>query len=245
MTFNISEFSSEMAKRSVADTDLFKLQINNVPLTLQSEISPRELQFFCRTVDIPSLNIATREQRDQGFGLMQRMPSELNLPAMATVFMVDSSHNVLKFFHRWIQSIVNFDVSAGPISSVGGMLPNEFAYPEDYEVDITLEVYSKDNPEHCYRYTFYRCYPTDIGSITMAWEQTNSIMLLPVTFTFEAMESDGMQPGSVQFGDGRGIGLFDRITNAIGSTALVSGLSLPLKIQDIINSVTTLSHIKF
>ena len=78
MAFNINDFSAQVNKHGLAQTNLFIVRItppptftgisdgaedNSVSLNLS-----RELQFFCRTVTLPELDVQTVDVQKQAFG---------------------------------------------------------------------------------------------------------------------------------------------------------------------------------
>jgi len=253
MAFNINEFSAQINKHGLAQTNLFIVRItppptftgiadgaedNSVSLNLS-----RELQFFCRTVTLPELDVQTVDVQKQAFGAITRKPQSMAFPVLPTVFMVDSNFAVLKFFHRWMQKIVNYDTSAGPISAVDGLLPFEMGYKSDYATTIEIIVYSFQSESITYTYKMDGAYPIQVGNITEAWEAQGEIMTLPIGFTYDSLKVTGAKTGNVLDGASGANGLLSYLSTINTFAQAIRGLKRPRGIQDAINQFTNVSTI--
>ena len=253
MSFNINEFSAQINKHGLAQNNLFLVRIipppgftgiadgaedNSVSLNLA-----KELEFFCRTVTLPELDVQTVDIQTQAFGAITRRPQSMAFPVLPTVFMVDSNFAVLKFFHRWMQKIINYDTSAGPISAVDGQLPFEMGYKSDYATTIEVIVYSFQSESITYKYTMSGAYPVQVGNITEAWESSGELITLPVGFTYDELKVSGAKTGSVIEGAGGANGLLSYLSSINTFTQAIRGLKRPRNIQDAINQVSNVSTI--
>lgn len=255
MSFNINDFSAQINKHGLAQTNLFLVRItppsgftgisddntdedNSVELNLA-----RELEFFCRSVTLPELDTQTVDYQKQAFGAITRRPQSIQFPILPTVFMVDSNFAILKFFHRWMQKIINYDTSSGPISAVDGALPFEMGYKRDYATTIEIIVYSFQSESITYTYKMSGAYPIQVGNITEAWEAQGEIMTLPVGFTYDELQVSGAKSGSVVEGLSGSNGLLSYLSSINTFTQAIRGLRRPRGIQDAINQVTNVSTI--
>jgi len=255
MSFNINDFSAQINKHGLAQTNLFLVRIvpppgftgisdgnddedNSVELNLS-----RELEFFCRSVTLPELDLQTADYQKQSFGAITRRPQSIQFPILPTVFMVDSNFAVLKFFHRWMQKIINYDTSAGPISEVDDALPYEMGYKSDYATTIEIIVYSFQSESITYTYKMSGAYPVQVGNITEAWEAQGELMTLPIGFTYDELKVDGAKSGNVLAGGSGGNGLLSYLSSINTFTQAIRGLRRPRNIQDAINQVTNVSTI--
>ena len=133
MAFNIANFSSKINEHGVAKNNLFFATITTPTgiagaMEENKIVQSGDLKFFCRSVTLPEFDISTTDYQPNGFGSPIRRPQGMNFPILPAVFMVDSNFGVMKFFHRWAQSIVQYDRSAGNNGNVGGALPFEMGY---------------------------------------------------------------------------------------------------------------------
>lgn len=198
MAFNVSEFRSQINGSGLAKTNLFFVTIT-LPDGLrfiEQRIGTNQLRFLCKTVDLPELNIQVAEIKNKGYGPVQYSPTDLQYPALSTVFMVDGDYGVLKFFHRWMQEIVNYDISGGYLSANGNLSPYEFGYKEDYIGTVDVFMYSASR-EKFYNYKFGKAFPVTIGNITASWENNDELLNLPITFMYDELTVDGADRGNV------------------------------------------------
>jgi|14BtaG_2_1085337.scaffolds.fasta_scaffold00584_15 hypothetical protein len=246
MAFNISEFSSQVNTRGVAQTNLFYVRIIlNPSLSFLDENFPsRELSFFCRAVALPDIAVGATPFKPKGFGPSEQRPTTFDYAPINTGFLVDSEFGVQKFFHRWMQEIVNYDVSGGYFSeSPSALLPFEFGYKDEYACSMEVIQYSGPTENKFYTYKFGNVYPISIGSINLSWENAAEAMTLPVTFAFDELTVDGTVQGTVT-GGARGVnGILSFLSslNTIGQA--VSNIRKPRNIQDAINQFTNINTI--
>jgi hypothetical protein len=245
MAFNVSEFSAQINKHGLAQNNLFILRIT-LPARLGfigSEIGTDTLTFLCRSVDLPPFTVETLDYRPRGFGPADKRPIALNYDPLQTVFMVDSNYAVLKFFHRWMQEIVNYDIQAGyTSSSPSSLLPYEFGYKDDYAGTVDVIIYSGHNEDRFYTYKFGSAFPTTIGNIQEAWENSAEVTTLPITFSYAELTVDGTTRGAVTDLANRGNGLIDNLASRGVLGQAIRGISLPTQIQDIVNQTTTIAQ---
>lgn len=249
MAFNINEFSAQINSRGLAVNNLFVVRITP-PQRLTALGSDYNLGgdmvFFCRSVDIPNFDVNTIAYREQGFGIAQQRPIGMDFAPVPTVFMVDSNFAIKKFFHRWMQMVYNYDTSGGVLSVDPGSSSAErsqgiyqLGYKEDYVGTMEVVLYSQqiDSPAYKYEYKFGNVYPTSLGNVQAAWENSAEIMTLPVTFTYDQFETTGSIAGTVTTDFNRGNGLLNYLSalNTFGQA--VDQLSRPRNIQDLVNQL--------
>lgn len=251
MAFSISEISGAINKSGLAKNNLFVMTIqfgSNMQLAnklvTDSGIDTRSLTFLCRSAEIPELAVNTTDFRPRGYGPAEKRPTGFEFPILPSVFMVDGDFKVLKFFHRWMQDIVNYDVEAGYGSEVnGGQRPYEFGYRDDYVCNIELTIYSGNQTDKTFTYKFNNAFPTTIGSVQVAWENGAEIMVLPVQFAYESVKSEATTTGKLtgDFGSPNGLLSFLSSINTFGQA--LNSLNRPRNIQDVVNEVTKVNTI--
>lgn len=243
MAFNLSEFQAQIGKHGLARSNVFMFRITKIPAFIQSEIPANELVFFCKGVDLPSLTLLTEEYYAQGFGARERRPTGLDLPLLPTTFFIDSSHKILKFFHAWMQAIVNYDVEAGILSEVDGRVPFEYEYRDNYIGEAEVLFYSPNYPDKYYTYKFHNIHPIEVGTISLAWESNDELAILPVSFSYDTVKLDGSRSGNVITDSNIGPGLLDYIYGIANQVQAIKGITKPRSIQDAINVFSTISRI--
>lgn len=243
MSFNISEFVSKTNKHGFAKNNLFIVRITgNAPIqamlenaTLSGRNMPLgDLVFYCRSADLPGFQVQTQDVFPQAFGTPDRRPASMQFQPFNSVFMVDSNFAVLKFFNRWIQSMVNYD-KTNSLGEVNGALPFELGYKEDYTATIEVIVYSVNDEKITYTYRMENAYPVSTGNITTAWENSAEIMTLPVTFSYDTIKVDGQAVGIIS-DLVRGTGLVQFLSSLDSVTQAIDMIKRPRNIQDIVNA---------
>lgn len=244
MSFNISEFSSKLNKYGLSRDNLFL--VNITPPDLGVDMPAQDLRFFCNSVSLPALSITTADVQTQGYGLAEKRPTGLPLDNLNTVFMVDSTYRVKEFFHRWAQSIVNYDNNNGYNYEYNRMLPYETAYKDSYVGTIQIFVYSYNERDIKYVYEFGHAYPVALGEITTSWENNDNVMVMPVQFAYDQYKVDGLGQSvkssrinsSRGFGGG-GVGGFITSLGNFGQALDSIGINTP--IQDIVNKYSSVA----
>jgi len=203
MAFNVNEFNSKINELGLAQSNLFVAKITVPDGDVTGQMATSDLQFLCRTADIPDFTVATTPFRPRGIGPAEQRPTTFDYGPLNLVFMVDSNFDVLKFYHRWMQKVVNYDVTSGGESvASNGTRPYEFGYKDEYAAVIDIKIYSNTLEDKFYEYRFDNAFPTTVGQITTAWENQAEVLLLPVTFAYDEMTVTGSEAGSMAGGIG-------------------------------------------
>lgn len=208
MAFNVNEFNAKVNDLGLAQSNLFVARIT-VPDGDVGAQAPggntADLQFLCRTVDIPDFTVGMTPFRPRGVGPAEQRPTTFDYGPLNLVFMVDSNFDVLKFYHRWMQKVVNYDVSAGGDGATSnGTRAYEFGYRDEYAGVIDVKIFSNQIEDKFYEYRFQNAFPTSIGQITSAWENQGEVLLLPVTFAYDEIKVTGAESASLGAAGGFG-----------------------------------------
>lgn len=247
--FNISEFSSKLGERGIARNNLFGIQIE-LPKVLQAELSSnmdfaRDLKFFCKSVTLPEMDLTTADIQHQGFGAVSRRPQSLTFPIMPATFMVDSEFQVMKLFHRWMQTIINYDTSGGRLSGSNNQLPYEMGYKKEYSTTMRVAVYSHNTDEIEYVYKFSGLYPVQVGNVSPSWENNNDVLQMAVGLTYDEVSVTGAKQGLV-LGDRKDSfsgGLLSWFSTINSFAQAIENLDRPRDIQDAINTINDVNRI--
>lgn len=196
MAFSIQDFSAKVNSLGLAETNKFYANFTLPPGV--GDLSGEDMSIMCRSAAIPNMRVETADFRPLGIGTATRMPTRFQYEPVSVVFYVDSEYRVLKTFHSWMQKIVNYDKQGGPNSTSGGLRVFEFGFRDEYSGAMELRMFSQniDDNRYAYNYRFQNLYPTNVGDITLAWENAAEVMLLPVTFTYDDMIVDGASAGT-------------------------------------------------
>lgn len=237
--FNINDFKATIGLYGgPARSNLFVVEFTN---TISTHMGAADLRFFCQTIKLPGIDIGSMEYKPQAFGLPQSMPMNLNPGGLSGVFMLDSDHMILSFFHEWMQKVVNYDVSNGVFSQVNNRLPYEIGYKEDYVTNMIVKQYSSTNTNHYYEYIFYDVFPTQIDGNTLSWSDNDSYATAAVNFSYSGMNYKGAVKGTPTERFARGTGLLSHF-NSLNFGQNLAQSSLPKSIQEAINTYSKISN---
>lgn len=244
MPFNINEFKSRIdrfggpARTSLFTVELFSRKGNPY-------IRDDELLFFCKNVTLPGIDIETISYRQNAIDLPQAFPTAINAEPLQCVFMLDSEHRVLSFFHSWMQKVVNYSTQGGPYASVNDQLPYELGYKDEYSCRMVIKYYTtdadSDNPRY-YEVVLDGVYPTTVQSIDLAWENNDSFGMLPVAFSYERIQYSSEIRGVPSERNSRGNGLLDLLMNIGEVGQMINQRLVPRSVQDAINKYTRVKN---
>ena len=243
MAFKINEFKSQMDWfGGPARGSLFEVQISR-PKNVRSRANSRDLIFFCKNASIPGITFTSTQYEPVG-QFRKMMPMSVNVEPVQAIFMLDSDHQVLSFFHSWAQNVVNFSTGGGAFSEVNGKLPFEIGYKDDYACRIVIRQYSVNyqNSGQYYEVILDNAFPIQIGDVDLAWENNDQYSVLPVSFQYDRIQFTGERIGSPTAAFGRGNGLLGFI-NKLGSVGQLIGKDLvPQSVQDAVNKYTKVNN---
>ncbi len=244
MSFNISRFKSTFDKYGgPARPSLFEVNVYKYKET-NSNIDPiADFSFFCKSANFPGVELETQQmtavaQRPKTF------PVGVNNPPFSAIFLVDSDHEILTFFHNWIQRVVNYSSRGGSFGAIdgdpngNGMLPQEIGFKDEYSCRLTIKHYSTESASNgrYYEVVLDKCYPFNVGELDLAWEQNDSFLTLPVSFAYDEIYFSGDRSGAPS-GRGRG-GILEALGDLAGFAGVVQqtlGSGKPTSIQDAVN----------
>lgn len=243
MPFNISEFKSTFERfGGPARSNLFEVRISKLPRGVSTLVGPRDFRFFCQSVQIPGVVF---EEAAMVHPAQQKktFPVGYQTNPVQAVFMLDSDHQILSFFHEWMQQIVRYGSKGGVLSEVDGKLPYEIGYKDEYSTDITIHHYTTDSfTNSFYETRLENAHPIQIGDIDLSWSENDSFLTLPVSFVYDRITYDGERAGSNNNSLNRGSGLLDAIGAIAGFADVVrqtvNQRNSPTSIQDAVNRFT-------
>ena len=197
--FNISEFKSRLQRYGgPARTSLFVVSFGsngNIP----GFMSVDDMRFFCQTITMPGVNLELMSYRQGGVGYPEFMPMNSSPENLNGVFMLDSNHRIMSFFHNWINSVVNVSGVSGP--STRGLEQKEINYKSNYTTTMVIDFFSTYDQTRFYRCIYDGVFPTQVGSLTLNWSDNDSIATMPVNFSYNGMRYSGFE--SISFENSR------------------------------------------
>ena len=159
-------------------------EVRNEVLTLGQRVTMR-----CDNIILPNLGLLQEQNiRRYGYGTVENVAYGINTGDVTMQFIVDSQSDIVYFFERWFDTIVNRNSKGGADmrteDPVTKYLPYEVGYKDDYACPvINVFVYDRSN-RAVMEYNIYDAFPINLQSINLSWEAENSIMKLNVSFAF-------------------------------------------------------------
>ena len=191
MPFNISNFKSTIDKYGgPARSSLYEVTINKAREE-NSVLEPQtEFQFFCQRVNFPGIQIENGSMAAVS-QLPTSFPLTMTSAPITLTFMVDSDHQILSFFHNWIQKVLNYSTKGGTFASIGeagtnGQLPYELGYKDEYACRMSVKHYSTEIiDDKYYEVILDNIYPYSISDLDLAWAESDSVLTVTVTFAYD------------------------------------------------------------
>lgn len=204
-TFNINNFRTEIDNYGTVATHSYLVRFapfrsynddgnaNELTKALNSymTINKDKLIMRCDNAILPGVSIIKEEAvRRYGYGPTEIVPYNVNFGDFTLQWIVDSNSEIVDFFNKWINLIVNHDSKGG-----ADMISHEFSAYEPYEVGfkddysnskVSVFVYDRQL-NTTIEYNIFDAFPISIQSINMAWNDENQLMKYNVTFAFTDM----------------------------------------------------------
>ena len=127
--FDIQQFRSELGQVGVAKTNLFYVTFALPPFLFDGQ-TDRTLSLLCESTAIPGLQIVTDDSiKRHGVGPTDKRPVTTAFGDLNLSFIGDNNGVILKFFHKWMDFIINFNNDSNETPSYS--MSYEHAYPVD------------------------------------------------------------------------------------------------------------------
>lgn len=197
MAFNINDFKSAINRHGGnARTSLFEVLLTSVNSARDSivpdVITDGDLRFFCQSVSVPGINLETTYYRPSGIGMPESLPMTAQPEALNCVFMLDSNHRVITFFHRWISNVMNVGGALGDNSN--GLPMHQIEYKSNYAAkSLIVRHYSTHDPFRYYEFQYNNVYPTQVSNLDLAWANKDQIATITVNFSYSKMLYSGFK----------------------------------------------------
>jgi hypothetical protein len=148
MPLNIKQFAAALHKHDVERPNLFAVDITipdylrtfqDTSAIISSTDGGRLVSLYCKSANLPGLNIATADAQRYGVGPSIKMPIRGSLNDISLSFLNDSNSFVYSFFYNWINSIYpqtnNLDITPGNDST--------YLHPfkKDYQTTVLITNY--------------------------------------------------------------------------------------------------------
>lgn len=238
---DLNKFRSTIAgKNGLLRTNKFYVEINPPPMMAgaATEIA-RVIPFLTEATNIPGMSLATSEIRRYGYGPIERKPYAPVFTDQTFTFLGDGTGQIHQFFYSWMNGIVKSDRM--PYSSFGvgfnGLKPFEVEFKNQYATEIRITVLDEANKKVIV-VNLHEAYPIFLGDVALSWADNDSIMRIPVTFTYfnwslEEIDLSGLLDGATS----GGLSLLQKILKVGSAIQTISTIRKPTGIADVINVI--------
>ena len=236
MAFSVNEMISTInANGGLAKSSKFQVRITG-PFALTFGT---DLQFFCDSAQLPGISYMTDEIRMSGYGNIEKRPYASNIQDVPLSFYCDTDGKVFRYFHNWSQKVFNFNQSTNPNGSSSSGLPmNTFAYPKEYFGIVDIMVYDEKSNEFL-SYQLIDAYPISVGDVQVSWEQSDTLLKLPITFAYTYWNAETLDQGQVDNNSfSRANSLYyqqGRVDSNIATIRNIIGIESPVQFQQRVN----------
>lgn len=252
MAFNVNDILSTInSVGGLTKASKFLVRITP-PSTLKGD---RVFEFLCESAVLPGISYQTDEIRMAGYGNVNKVPYAPIFQDVPLSFFCDSDGRVLKFFHLWMQSIFNWNENTNPSGEAAGLPMNALAYPKDYFGTVEIIHYddtgelagrtsAKTKETGIIKYTLNEAYPISIGDVQMAWGADDTLVRLPITFTYKYWNAQSLDQGTINSRSQSRARAIDytqsRVDQDISDIREILDITSPIYIQRRVNLFSTL-----
>lgn len=186
MAFNVSEFTSQISKRGgLTRNNRFAVRFTSPPALAGRSNVVRDIEYWCEAINIPGYQLMTHNVNRWTYGVTEKRPFAPMFPQLQLQFLIDNDNSIVDLFEAWMQGIIPHNTENGinQQQSASGIVPYEVTYKEDYVTDLNLYVYSESG-KIIRQIVCKEAFPVHVQDIPFAWNQTNDIAKMTVTFDF-------------------------------------------------------------
>jgi hypothetical protein len=139
--------------------------------------SNQKATFLCKGAVLPSSNMGLADVSFMGRKI--KIAGDKEFPAYTLTFYEDTDFSIRRDFETWLSAINRHEANTG------------ITNPRGYYGDILLEQLDREGGDAIYTYRIKDCFPTEVGEITLGYDQNDTIEEFPVTFEMNYWVSEG------------------------------------------------------
>lgn len=163
--FNIEKFKKRALQSGGYRPALFDVQVPTLG---------EEFNFLCMSTQVPTFTTGIIEV--PYFGRKVKIAGDRTFAEWTTTVMIEEDFSQRRALEAWAEKI-------------NSAVENKRAYdnPEDYKENAYVALYKKAG-DVAQSYTLQGCWPSDIGTIELDWNTTDTIGIYTVTWAFDYFE---------------------------------------------------------
>ena len=190
---NIADFKAQMIGGG-ARPNQFRVELTFPSFVTLGVIAGQRAQFLCRAASLPASTIETISIPYRGRPV--NFAGERSFQPWTVSVYNDTTFNIRNALEQWQSGIQQYNTTNGRTN------------PTDYQVDLSVHQLDR-NGATIKSYKFTDAFPTNIGAITLDYEQQNAIEQFDVEFVYNFFTSNE--------GAGASFGVNATINTPIGS----------------------------
>jgi hypothetical protein len=190
---NIADFKAQMIGGG-ARPNQFRVELTFPSFVTLGVIAGQRAQFLCRAASLPASTIETISIPYRGRPV--NFAGERSFQPWTVSIYNDTTFNIRNALEQWQSGIQQYNTTNGRTN------------PTDYQVDLSVHQLDR-NGATIKSYKFTDAFPTNIGAITLDYEQQNAIEQFDVEFVYNFFTSNE--------GAGASFGVNATINTPIGS----------------------------
>jgi hypothetical protein len=245
-SFSLDNIKGTITKRNgISRTSHFVVTITTPPWAGgQGASILADIPFLCDSAAMPGVTFTTSEIRRLGYGPIERRPDVPMYTELPLTFISTGDGEVIKFFHRWMQNVVNIgtvDKAPGGTSYKGAFTYEAF-YPDHYRTTINIYHYNEVG-EQLMVYTFNEAYPVGMGEVPLSWTSTDEFVRLPVQFAYTNWHSDTFEIGQVDSPRNSSMSILQKLTSIGSAVATLQNIKKPTSVMDAFNQINNIKTV--
>ena len=190
---NIADFKAQMIGGG-ARPNQFRVELTFPSFVTLGVIAGQRAQFLCRAASLPASTIETISIPYRGRPV--NFAGERSFQPWTVSIYNDTTFNIRNALEQWQSGIQQYNTTNGRTN------------PTDYQVDLSVHQLDRTGAT-IKSYKFTDAFPTNIGAITLDYEQQNAIEQFDVEFVYNFFTSNE--------GAGANFGINTTINTPIGS----------------------------
>lgn len=249
--FNVETFKNQaLGQYGIMKNNLFlvTLYFSNKVGTSDRKFNPSQkdiglIPLFCSQCMLPSRTLGTQDIVSRyGYDVLEKMPGYQEFKDIQLTFISDGGGEVIGFFDRWVNFIVNADETSGMYlpNNKSGAMPYQVSYKDDYSAIMEIIVYN-ETMGRIVVYELSEVFPKSIYNVPLSWRFTGEVATLDTLMTYRQFKVKTFKPDEeIGTGDARGLNLFQKIIKgATLAQTVMSVVKKPQSITDVANLAGT------
>jgi phage tail-like protein len=163
MTFSVTSFKFNALQRGGYRPTLFEVEFSKMG---------QQFSYLCQATNVPAFTVNPIEV--PYFGRKIKVAGDRTYAEWTTTVMIDEDFRTRDIVEKWSMDINQGDTNRRTL------------FNEQYKEDVTIKMYGKAG-NVLRRYKLIGAWPTDVGTIDLDWNTTDTIAIYSVTWAFDYM----------------------------------------------------------